>query len=484
MRALTPSFIQSTQLHTHSQSTTAIKQLDVCLVYLDESHTRGTDLKLPRDYRAAVTLGANLTKDRLVQACMRMRKLGKGQSVAFLVPQEISTKINDQYNRQHGAPIGVDDVLCWSIGETWLDLAKSMPLWAIQGRRFEEHKNLLHGACTPVKQAEKFLEAEAWEIEDRYKPHAEHCAQFEGWGTSNDNIARIISRCQALGVGGLGPAGLQEEQERELSPEIEEEKQVERPAKMDAARHRIHPHLETLISTGKLSTSDAFKPAFQALSTTSAAKLFELAQFPSDMLVTTDFMRTVKTPSGSPAGSYISDPYQRPVQWVLSILGSSSASIQKLVILSPYEVNHLLADIKHSATITLHIFSPRFNASFSSLDRLDLYNSGRNFAPGSIAQSVTMQLNLFAGSLYLQSMEEYSALCDALGLLRNQATDGQRVFPDGFIDPPKGRWGFRSSPVPFLRALLMKVRKEGEGVEKTHLGKILSGLRLEENDFS
>ena len=41
--------------------------LDVCLVYLDEAHTRGTDLRLPKFYRAAVTLGANLTKDRLVQ---------------------------------------------------------------------------------------------------------------------------------------------------------------------------------------------------------------------------------------------------------------------------------------------------------------------------------------------------------------------------------------------------------------------------------
>lgn len=41
--------------------------LDACLVFLDEAHTRGTDLKLPRNYRAAVTLGANLTKDRLVQ---------------------------------------------------------------------------------------------------------------------------------------------------------------------------------------------------------------------------------------------------------------------------------------------------------------------------------------------------------------------------------------------------------------------------------
>ena len=43
------------------------KQLDVCVVFLDEAHTRGTDLKLPEYYRTAVTLGANLTKDRLVQ---------------------------------------------------------------------------------------------------------------------------------------------------------------------------------------------------------------------------------------------------------------------------------------------------------------------------------------------------------------------------------------------------------------------------------
>jgi hypothetical protein len=62
------------------QTSPFASRLDVCLVYLDEAHTRGIDLKLP-NYRAAVTLGANLTKDRLVQACMRMRKLGKGQSV-------------------------------------------------------------------------------------------------------------------------------------------------------------------------------------------------------------------------------------------------------------------------------------------------------------------------------------------------------------------------------------------------------------------
>lgn len=43
------------------------QQLEACLVYLDDAHTRGTDLKLPRESRAAVTLGPKVTKDRLLQ---------------------------------------------------------------------------------------------------------------------------------------------------------------------------------------------------------------------------------------------------------------------------------------------------------------------------------------------------------------------------------------------------------------------------------
>jgi hypothetical protein len=41
--------------------------LEGCLVYLDEVHTRGVDLRIPGNARAAVTLGPRLAKDRLVQ---------------------------------------------------------------------------------------------------------------------------------------------------------------------------------------------------------------------------------------------------------------------------------------------------------------------------------------------------------------------------------------------------------------------------------
>jgi hypothetical protein len=49
------------------QSSPYRHNMDKVVVYLDDAHTRGTDLKLPRQTRAAVTLGPKLTKDRLVQ---------------------------------------------------------------------------------------------------------------------------------------------------------------------------------------------------------------------------------------------------------------------------------------------------------------------------------------------------------------------------------------------------------------------------------
>lgn len=47
------------------------QQLDKCIVYLDDGHTRGTDLKLPEHTRAAVTLGLKVTKDRLLQGKLK-----------------------------------------------------------------------------------------------------------------------------------------------------------------------------------------------------------------------------------------------------------------------------------------------------------------------------------------------------------------------------------------------------------------------------
>ncbi|KAF3000220.1 hypothetical protein E8E13_007207 [Curvularia kusanoi] len=467
------------------QTSPFANQLDRCLVYLDEAHTRGTDLQLPRNYRAAVTLGAGLTKDRLVQACMRLRKLGKGQSVVFMASQEICTKICEQTEQSPDEAITVVNVLCWSIRETWLDLSRSMPLWAVQGHRYETSKSIVRDDRMTMTEAEKFLEDEAQSIEDRYAPITARTLHPIFQDLSDPNIRAIHDRCVEFQALELNAASLQEEQERELSPEIEEERQIERPPRMDAEAHKTHPDLSHLALTGVLRHgSPAFEPAFQALRSTSAAKHFALTQFPRQLLVTKDFMQTVKPPSGSKKADFVADSYQRPVQWIVSVPDQAQPNVlTHLVILSPFEANQLQNTIAKNGAVTLHLFAPRFNASFAPLDDLKLFNVGRDFTQTRVPESLKVQLNLFSGSLYLRSFAEYQHLCDFLGLLRDPVGSNQQVFADGFIDPPNGTWGLKTSPVQFLRALLMKIRKEGEGVEKTHMGRLLGGVRLEECDF-
>lgn len=51
--------------------------LERCLVYLDDAHTRGTDLRLPKS-QAAVTLGPKVTKDKLVQGMGYISRISNG----------------------------------------------------------------------------------------------------------------------------------------------------------------------------------------------------------------------------------------------------------------------------------------------------------------------------------------------------------------------------------------------------------------------
>ncbi|KAH4108552.1 hypothetical protein HBI25_111470 [Parastagonospora nodorum] len=470
------------------QTSPFAQQLDACIVYLDESHTRGTDLKLPRNYRAGVTLGSGLTKDKLVQGCMRMRKLGHGQSVALILPEEIATKICERTRNDGDEDISVKDVILWCIAESWIDLKRSMPSWGVQGHRHETTKHLLNGKDTTVEQAKKFLEPEAQSLEARYRPNVQDLdgkARLSTWDMSSEPIAQIAKQLKEFGVMGFSNADADEEQERELAPEKEEERQAERPKKMAAAEHKIHPDIQELVDTGKiLPHHTTFERAFQTLGSTSAARLFDLSQLPVDLLVTEDFTRTIKKSRVSKDDTYIIDSYLRPVQWVLSVTKSDDPGVvQNLVIISPHEANQLRHFIKGRCAVTLHIYMPRTNEGYAPVDNLELYNIGRVFIPGSVSPSLTAQLNLFAGSLYLDSYQEYSELCDFLGLSRTAPQRGQQVYADGFISPPVGKWGLKASPIPFLRALLMRIRREGDGLEKTHLGKILNGIRLEEADF-
>ncbi|KAF2835464.1 hypothetical protein M501DRAFT_432682 [Patellaria atrata CBS 101060] len=478
------------------QTSSFAKQLDVCLVFLDEAHTRGTDLRLPEYYKAAVTLGPNLTKDRLVQACMRMRKLGKGQSVVFCVPEEIKTKILRLAIKPDDAPIEVSDILCWAVSETCIDMRRSIPLWAIQGQRFEHQSTLWVDYRTNNKikmskeQAKKFLEDESQSLKDRYRPNNSIDVISSLQNSQNTNLQLIFERCREFGSLEANSAKLQEEQERELSPEIEQERQVQRPAPAESAKHGIHPDLITFVNTGSLiSNSKAHQPAFQTLRSTSGAAHLDVSQFPQDLLVTTDFARTILI-SGK---SYTSDAYQRPVQWVLTSTGSSDLSnntVKHAIIISPYEAQELLLIIRQSKIVTLHLYAPRSNLGFRSLDRLDLYTVPAQREARILPRRLLVLLNLFAGQLYLNSFTEYIELCELLGLAWEKAEGDCIIATDGFIlrngagrGVSKSKSSFHDSPVTFLKVLMTKIRRDCEAIDKTHIGMILDGQLLLQSDF-
>jgi hypothetical protein len=274
-------------------------------------------------------------------ACMRMRKLGKGQSVVFCVPPEIQSKILAR-NVDSG-DIGISHILNWAVSETCTDMRRSMPLWAAQGQRFENQNSLWNEARASGEmhmskdQAELFLEDDAQSLEDRYRPRSAADDTSVEQISLAPNLNLIMERCREFGDLNFNSATLYEEQERELSPEIKQERQVQRPPPVNPAAHHVHRDLMTFVSTGTLiSGSPAYKPAFETLHDTSAAAHLDVLQFGDGLLVTADFANTVQAVSTSD----ISDVNQRSAQWILTSTMDNSSSnniVKHMMIISPHE---------------------------------------------------------------------------------------------------------------------------------------------------
>ena len=79
-------------------------------------------------------------------------------------------------------------------------------------------------------------------------------------------LADIRAKCREFGIASFRTAALQEEQERELSPENEREQQVELPLAATPCNHSVYQDIRRLITYGVLErSSSAFRPAFQTL---------------------------------------------------------------------------------------------------------------------------------------------------------------------------------------------------------------------------
>ncbi|KAI0319197.1 hypothetical protein OF83DRAFT_1055392 [Amylostereum chailletii] len=457
-------------------------QMDKCLVYLDDAHTRGTDLKLPKHTRAAVTLGPKVTKDRLVQGCMRMRQLGYGQSVMFTAPAEIDRRIRDASALGPGGKAPVTAVLRWAMLETCADIERHLPQWADQGldhtQRSAAYSDYIsHGDVNKLGQV--WLQQEARTLQEMYG-HTEHEL---GQRSERHNCIfahpDIGPRLKVLGISKLTDTRMAEEQEREFEQELEQERQVERPPKTNSARHAVHQDVRSFVCGGVFPRdSPQFTEPLVALPIKVAG-----TNALSTVFATRDFVDTVEYCMPT----LVLSDYMRPVNWIAS--RTDATGKLTLVIMSPHEVNELLPDFRKSTITHLHMYAPRTIQTMEPFSDLRFYCIPPLPNRWVLPQMVRIQLGLFAGQLYLDDYETYEKLCAFLGLhMGFPDAIGLEKQSDGFVmqedRPPHEVYSpFLESPVVTLQELF-GYRRKGMSFLLTHMGKILKARKLhEEIDF-
>lgn len=278
--------------------------------------------------------------------------------------------------------------------------------------------------------------------------------------------------------------------EREVAPEVEDEKQVSKPPRPTAAESIANKDLEEFIKKGVIRDDRAgFKWAFESLRRTTLADMLKKLNFPRTLRVTRDFARAVDTHDPT-------DHYQQHVAYVLHVNPRlvQHDDQQSVVILSQHDVEMYWSDISKSTHVSLHCYNAKVTPEAARrTDYIYPLNVRFTYAHPTTTR---LALDLFAGQLYFGSYDEYVQVSSFLGLAYFADTGSLKIDPDGFIPPPERHeippWHRRAdqywdtfdvSPVPFLKQFLSVVRNHGAGIEHTHMGMMLDGHQLGKLEF-
>ena len=412
-----------------------------------------------------------------------MRQLGNGQSVMFFAPPEIDAGIRKEAGKTSQDTITVEDIIQWCMVETCNDIEHHAPAWAKQGADYMTRRRALDGLPQEVSGTDNFvtlrdawLQREARPLEDMYMPLSGQTV------SAGMDVPELRERLVALGLENMtAGANVDEEQEREVSHEIELERFPERPRPIEAANHKLHQHVRQFVRTGMLIRDS---PAFVCLShilkpIPSWDEHVGMKVFSSHLLATLDFAVTVQQNSEFDKGAV---EFLKPPRWLLSWTKDHNGRLPDplLLILSQYEANELLPSIRASKFVQLHLYAPRVTPSMPIFDNLSFLG----VPPQQIDPMLILQLNLFAGQLYPTNYADYARICEFLGV----DIEGKlRPQSDGFV-LPRNRHGqlrgspFTTSPMLFLKELF-GLRRKGQGYDKSPMGMLLSGRILKEDAF-
>ncbi len=411
--------------------------LKKCLIYLDDIHTRGTDIKIPINTTAAVTLGKGLDKDRLFQACMRMRMLGDGHCVKFYASKEVNNEII-RYCDQTYDPITSENVLNWAIHNSIKMIKNASIYWAYQGLSFYLRKAAYENniesiqlnfsqyfeTCKELNLTKLSLLYESSRKEnlilDIVKKQSKR--QLEKFRSSKMNSELFEQNAEKISTKLLNQIPklrkydqlLDEEMELEIEKEAEEEMQIERPNKAKFKEPYLDEEVKNFATKGIFqSDSSSFNKLIKSLVNSSFYDLVDENAWSNQIYVTRDFIQTVQTYD-------FDDYYLRIPRWILIKKVENNESI--FVIISSFEADSLFFSCKKN--VGLYMFMPRVKHNQRSI----------LFPFIELDPKIRLQISIFCGSFYFEDENEQKIFNSFVGYLPSPRNpDDQEKFDQKLI---------------------------------------------------
>ncbi|KAF5691719.1 hypothetical protein FCIRC_297 [Fusarium circinatum] len=399
--------------------------LEKCVVYIDEAHTRGTDLKLPLYAQGAVTLGISSTKDQITQAAMRLRQLATTQSIAFVAPPEVYTSVLSLRSAHSprvasSQPLKSTDIVHWLLEQSCQASDNMMSLHIAQGFDFCRRTNALlefRKSSQNKKKRDKLLQEtqqpEGQTLEQLYGPKEK--TSSTGLRVINStHLQRFMKELHGL------EADLVKSQRRACSSafdEVEQEREVE--FEVHQLREKQNPtHLTALTFSGLdkalVQFCDESEVELASLHFISVLDLigdtyiglkYGVKGSSLNLFVSKEFSRTVETRKAE-----VSRRLMRPVEWVLW-----RPDIQTALVVIPEEAELLLPILRRIRTPTTFLltYTSPFTRSLLDVGTLAYFPVPTPKKGLVIPSWLSIEIGIMAGRLYLP-YDQYTQLRSCL----------------------------------------------------------------------
>ncbi|CAF4711477.1 unnamed protein product, partial [Rotaria sp. Silwood2] len=276
---------------------------------------------------------------------------------------------------------------------------------------------------------------------------------------------------------------LDEEQQRELEQELEEERQLERPSPAIPCEPILHEEIKRLCDMHSDIMNlnqypNVFRPLPYAFTDTTFFNDIQSEHWHTNLWISTEFQRVIKTKGES------LNPFLRPPRWILVYRN------QHLIFVSALEANWLLGRLNFlyherqfnsPSMTTLRPLVPRIKRIQSifvntpALTIPPLLGHANDAVPFLIPLEWLVQLFIFNGTLYFETVDEQTVYCQCLSLCpkprmkeEEEAFEKGWIAVDGFVSNAKHRHHLKMYKVRFLNNLLPCVKQIIENRSNLH----------------